>query len=216
MNCFFQILRGRFLNQVRNDKRRRFDDERVICQTYRKKGLCKINSKKKGGRGKKNEKKEVVPKDSNGSGRLVELEFDEVMFFRLALEVAGGGVGLGIVLGRGGTAETVTDAGTLLANVAFLPFKIDCVSTTTNLELELFSLDRGTTVTLVAEEMEIFDKIGALISSGGGLITLVILTGERGFGGDFTTTDAIGDFLMSTVDEFFPRGISKGSFTEAD
>lgn len=137
------------------------------------------------------------------------------MLFRLALEVTGGGIGLGIAFGVGGTAETVTDAGTLLTGAAFFPFKMDCVSITTNPELELFSLDRGTTVTLVAEEMEILDRIGALISSGGGLVTLVILTGETDLGGDFTTTAATGDFLMSTVDEFFPRGISKGSFAEA-
>ena len=42
---------------------------------------------------------------------------------------------------------------------------MDCVFTTTNPELEWFSLDRGTTVTL-ALEMEIFDKIGDLINSG--------------------------------------------------
>ena len=45
---------------------------------------------------------------------------------------------------------------------------MDCVSTTTNPELEWFSLDRGS-VTLVLE-MEIFDKIGAFINSGGGLV----------------------------------------------
>ena len=139
-----------------------------------------------------------------------------LVLFRFALEETGGGIGLGITLGMGGTAETVTDAGTLLTGAAFFPFKMDCVSTTTNPELELFSLDRGTTVTLVAEEMEIFDKIGALISSGGGLVTLVILTGETALGGDFTTTAAIGDFLMSIVGEFFCRGIFKWSFAETN
>ena len=92
-----------------------------------------------------------------------------MVLFRFALEETGEEIGLGIILGMGGTAETVADTGTLLTGAAFFPFKMDCVFTTTNPELEWFSLDRGTTVTL-ALEMEILDKIGDLINSGGGLV----------------------------------------------
>lgn len=157
----------------------------------------------------------LLPNDSNGSGRLVEFEVDDGGFFRLATNDVETGVwtDVGAALGIGGTADTVTEAGTLPIDPAFFPFNMDWVSTTTKPELlELFSFDRGTTVTLVAEEMEIFDKIGAFISSGGGLVTLlIVLTGDC-LGGVFRTVAVtVGDFLMSTVDEFLPRGISKGS-----
>ena len=139
------------------------------------------------------------------------------MLFRFALVETGRVIGLVITLGYGmrGTAETVADAGTLLTGAAFFPFKMDSMSTTTNSELEFFSLDCGIEVTL-ALEMGIFDKMRALINSGGGLVTLVILSGEADLGVDFTTTAAIGDFLMSIVGEFFCRGIFKWSFAETN
>ena len=97
---------------------------------------------------------------------------------------------MGITLiGRGGTAETVTDGGTLLTGAAFFPFKMECVSTTTNTKLKLFSLECGIKVKL-ALEMEILDKMGALINSVGGLVTLVLLTGDTDLNGGSTTTAA--------------------------
>ncbi len=57
----------------------------------------------------------------------MELELDAMVLFRFALEETGEGIGLGIILGMGGTAETVADIGTLLTGAAFFPFKMDCV-----------------------------------------------------------------------------------------
>ena len=49
----------------------------------------------------------------------MELELDAMVLFRFALEETGEGIGLGIILGMGGTAETVADTGTLLTGAAF-------------------------------------------------------------------------------------------------
>ena len=82
--------------------------------------------------------------------------------------------GLGVGFGTEGTADTVTDDGAELTATGPLPVRIDCVSTMTKPEFDDgFSFDRGTTVTVVAGEMEILFEIGALISSGGGRVTLV-------------------------------------------
>jgi hypothetical protein len=66
----------------------------------------------------------------------MELELDALVLFRFALEETGEGIGLGIILGMGGNAETVADTGTLLTGAAFFPFKMDCVSTSLQQQIQ--------------------------------------------------------------------------------